>query len=85
MDIADISVVNSQASLMRDIGTAVLSMSLDTVETTGENMVKMMEQSVNKEEDNNEENDSYGYLIPYCYCYDMLLVNFSICCRYSNV
>lgn len=47
MDIADISVVNSQASLMRDIGTAVLSMSLDTVETTGENMVKMMEQSVN--------------------------------------
>lgn len=47
MDIAEISVVNSQASLMRDIGTAVLSMSLDTVEAAGENMVKMMELSVN--------------------------------------
>ena len=47
MDIAEISVVNSQASLMRDVGTAVLSMSLDTLETTGENMVKMMELSVN--------------------------------------
>lgn len=47
MDIAEISVVNSQASLMRDISTAVLGMSLDTVETAGENMVKMMELSVN--------------------------------------
>ena len=47
MDIAEISVVNNQSSLMNAVGTAVLGMSLETLETTGENMVKMMELSVN--------------------------------------
>lgn len=46
MDITEISVVNSQAGLMRDVSTAVLSMSLDTLEISGENLVKMMELSV---------------------------------------
>lgn len=47
MDIAEISVSMNQTSLMNAVSTAVLGMSLDTVETAGENMIKMMELSVN--------------------------------------
>lgn len=46
MDIAALSVISSQNQLMLDISTAMLAKSLDTVETTGANMVQMMEQSV---------------------------------------
>lgn len=34
-------------NLKTDVDTAVLSMSLDTIEVAGENLIKMMEQSVN--------------------------------------
>ena len=47
MDIAEYSIANSQASLMYNVSPAVTKMSMDTAETAGENMVKMMEQSVN--------------------------------------
>ncbi|MBQ2800182.1 MAG: YjfB family protein [Lachnospiraceae bacterium] len=47
MDISEISVSMNQTSLMTAVSTAVLGMSLDMVETSGENMVKMMELSVN--------------------------------------
>ena len=47
MDISEISMSMSQTSLMNAVSTAVLGMSLDMVETSGENMVKMMELSVN--------------------------------------
>lgn len=47
MDISEISISTNQTSLMNAVSTAVLGMSLDTAETTGENMVKMMELSVN--------------------------------------
>lgn len=47
MDISEISVSMNQTSLMNAVSTAVLSMSLDTAETAGENMIKMMELSVN--------------------------------------
>ena len=47
MDIGQISLANSQANTMTSVGIAVLSMSMDTVETLGDEMVKMMEQSVN--------------------------------------
>lgn len=46
MDIADLSVVQSQTQLMVDVSTAMLAKSLDTLETSGANMVQMMEQSV---------------------------------------
>ncbi len=46
MDIAALSVISSQEQLMLDVSTAMLAKSLDTVETTGANMVQMMEQSV---------------------------------------
>lgn len=46
MDIAGLSVAKSQTQLMTDIGIAVLAKNLDTVEKAGDNMIKMMEQSV---------------------------------------
>lgn len=46
MDIAALSVTSSQANTMTQVSTAVLSMNLDTIEKTGENIVKLMEQSV---------------------------------------
>lgn len=46
MDIASISMAMSQQNLMTNINVALLSQSLDTVETIGTDMVKMMEQSV---------------------------------------
>ena len=46
MDIAAISMAMSQQNLMTNINVAILSQSLDTVETMGTDMVKMMEQSV---------------------------------------
>lgn len=47
MDIAEVSMGLSQTSVMTAASTAVLSMSLDMVETAGANMIKMMELSVN--------------------------------------
>ncbi len=47
MDITEISTSISQANTLNAVSTAVLSMSLDMVETTGEGLVKMMELSVN--------------------------------------
>lgn len=47
MDIGQISLANSQANTMTSVEIAVLSMSMDTIETLGDEMVKMMEQSVN--------------------------------------
>lgn len=47
MDITEISVSTSQTSLMNSVSTAVLGMSLDMLETSGENMIRMMELSVN--------------------------------------
>lgn len=46
MDIALTSMVLSQVDLKTQIDTAVLNMSLDTVELASDNMIKMMEQSV---------------------------------------
>ena len=47
MSIANISMNMAQNNSLQDIGTAVLAKSLDTVESAGDAMVKMMEQSVN--------------------------------------
>lgn len=47
MDIAGLSIATSQTTVMNQVSTAVLSQSLDTLETMGEGMVQMMEQSVN--------------------------------------
>lgn len=46
MDVALTSMVLSQLNLQSQIDTAVLTMSLDTVEVASDNMIKMMEQSV---------------------------------------
>ncbi|MDD3241143.1 MAG: YjfB family protein [Lachnospira sp.] len=46
MDIAGLSTAMSTASVSNDVGVAVLKKSLDTLDTTGDNMVKMMEASV---------------------------------------
>lgn len=46
MDIAALSMVSSQANIMTQVSTAVLSMNLDTVQEAGDNIVKLMEQSV---------------------------------------
>lgn len=42
MDIAELSMANSQSSLMYNVSLAVTKMSMDTAETAGENLVKMM-------------------------------------------
>ncbi len=46
MDVAMTSMILSQNQALTSVGTAVLSMSLDTIEAAGDNMIKMMEQSV---------------------------------------
>lgn len=40
------SQLNAQQGIMKDVGTAVLSKNLDTMEQQGAAMTKMMEQSV---------------------------------------
>lgn len=47
MDIAELSMGQSQSALMYQVGVAVTKMSMDTAEVAGANLVKMMEQSVN--------------------------------------
>jgi hypothetical protein len=47
MDIAMTSMILSQNQVMNDFGTAMLSKSLDLVAESGDDFVKMMEQSVN--------------------------------------
>ncbi len=46
MDIVALSIASSQANIMTQVNTAVLSINLDTIEQVGENIVKLMEQSV---------------------------------------
>ncbi len=46
MDIAALSMASSQANLMTQVNTAVLSMNLSSVKQMGENITKLMEQSV---------------------------------------
>lgn len=46
MDIAALSVDMHMLELQNQVGTAILSKSLDTMETTGDSMIKMMEASV---------------------------------------
>lgn len=46
MDIAELSIVMHTAQVQSDVGTAVMKQSLDSYETLGENMTKMMELSV---------------------------------------
>lgn len=47
MDITALSSSASQADLMSQVSASVLKMSMDTVEQSMDNMVKMMELSVN--------------------------------------
>lgn len=49
MDIAMTSMLLSQTNVMTTVNTAVLGMNLDSVESMGNSLVKMMEQSVNPE------------------------------------
>ena len=46
MDIASLSTAMSTQSILNDVGVAMLSKSLDTVEDIGDGMVKIMESSV---------------------------------------
>lgn len=46
MDIASLSTALSMTQLNNDIGVAMLSKQLDTMEDMGDSMVKIMEQSV---------------------------------------
>ncbi len=46
MDIAALSTAMSMADTQSQIGVALLSKSLDTVEVLGDGMIKMMENSV---------------------------------------
>ena len=47
MDIAGLSTAMSTARVQDDIGVAVLRKNLDTIETAGNGLQKMMEASVN--------------------------------------
>lgn len=46
MDIASLSTALSMSQVNNDVGVLMLSKQLDTVEATGDSMIKMMEQSV---------------------------------------
>ena len=47
MDITAMSGIISQGQTITNVGVAMLSKNLDMIETLGDGMVKMMEQSVN--------------------------------------
>jgi hypothetical protein len=47
MDIPSLSIAMSQSQLVTGVGVALLAKSLSSAETIGDDMVKMMEQSVN--------------------------------------
>lgn len=47
MDIAELSISMSLADVNSQVGMAVLAKNLDTIETMGDGMKKMMEMSVN--------------------------------------
>lgn len=47
MGIASLSMYMSQANLMQSVGTAVLDMALDGGEMQGQDMAKLLENSVN--------------------------------------
>lgn len=47
MDVAGLSTIMKGGQLMQDVSVRVLSMSLDSLETAGDGMRKMMEMSVN--------------------------------------
>ena len=49
MDIAAVSTAMSQMNLTSQIGTAVLSMSMDMAESAGDGLVKVLESSVTSE------------------------------------
>lgn len=49
MDIAALSMTMAQSQLITDFGTGMLSKSLETYTAVGEDLTKMMEQSVNPE------------------------------------
>lgn len=49
MDIAAVSTAMSQMNLTSQIGTAVLSMSMDMAESAGDGLVKVLESSVTPE------------------------------------
>lgn len=49
MDIAGLSTNLSTINVMNDVQVAVLRQSLDTLETSGDSLTKMMEVSVNPE------------------------------------
>ena len=46
MDIPALAMASSQAQIMTQVNVAVLANNLSAMETMGDNMVKMMEQSV---------------------------------------
>ena len=46
MDIASLSTAMGTQNILNDVGVAMLSKSLDTVEDMGDGMVKIMESSV---------------------------------------
>ena len=47
MDIPALSMAMSQSQLLSQVSTQVMSMSMDQVEASGDEMAKMMEMSVN--------------------------------------
>ena len=47
MDVASMALTSSQDQLMLNVSTAMMAKSLDTMQTAGDGMVKMMENSVN--------------------------------------
>lgn len=49
MDVAGLSTALSSTQLVNDVQVAVLKQSLDTLETNGDGLTKMMEASVNPE------------------------------------
>ena len=49
MDIAELSINLSTINVVNDVQVAVLRQSLDTLETSGDSLTKMMEASVNPE------------------------------------
>ena len=66
MDIAGLSTNLSTINVVNDVQVAVLRQSLDTLETSGDSLTKMMEASVNPELGQNIDIRIYELCKMYC-------------------
>mgnify|MGYP002555832686 CR=1 FL=1 len=72
MDIASLSIAQSTINVASDVQVAVLSKSLDTMETLGDGMKKMMESSVTPYLGQNIDYLVFSYIFPFSFSFQWI-------------